>query len=500
MHIDVRFIKKSICVYLTLPFLLFLGGWVRPVFSVPAIGFIVWAVYAGIFKTVGKENENDFVLSGKTIAPVVLFALIWGYLAGQGGFFYQSPDYHYRNAIFRDLIFYDWPVLYPIQKSAMVYYLGHWLVPALTAKLFLISGVHPMTVWHIGNIALLLWGAAGVSLLTLLMMHTLQANTPAKKTTCLLMLLLFSGMDAVGAFLFRDGLALHIEWWAESYQYSSLTTCMFWVFNQTIEPWLIMMLLFSRPKVGDFAFLGLMCLFFAPFPFIGLLPYFFAIASVYLYRAYRDKTLKTAFLSFFTKQNVVACLVVFPLSYLYYSANNAISDSGDNAFITFRFLIDPTYFQAYDLIKLACFFLLEFGLLCLILYPDEKRNLFFKVTFFSLSVIPFIQVGFSGDFVMRSSIPALFALMLITTRRLFETPSESMKFALISLCLGFGAITPAIEFIRAGREVILAKEINIPADNIKSLGFHIGKKDLRNFVRLNADETVFFKYVSRLPD
>ena len=60
--------------------------------------------------------------------------LLWGYLGGQTGFFYQNSDWGYRNAIYRDLITNSWPVYYPQKDTALVYYIGHWLVPAALTK------------------------------------------------------------------------------------------------------------------------------------------------------------------------------------------------------------------------------------------------------------------------------------------------------------------------------------------------------------------------------
>lgn len=499
MKIRVSFIKKSMLTYLSAPFLLFLGAWVRPLISLPCAALFLYALRAAM-KTHDDENQSTLTLSKTAFALIALIVLLWGYCAGQGGFFYQSPDYHYRNAVFRDMIFYPWPVLYAAHKSALVYYLAHWLVPASVAKLFLFAGASARTVWAIGNISLLLWGAAGVFLTVLLMIHTLKARSAGKKTLCLLMLIFFSGMDAVGAWLLYGGLAAHIEWWAQSYQYSSLTTCMFWVFNQTIAPWMIVMMLFSRQDVRNFAFTGLLCLFFAPFPFVCLTVYYIAFAARGFIRAYRGKAAAPFLKRVFSVQNVVASLVIFPLTYLYYGANTAINAGRSEVFVAWRFLVDPNWFNPYAITVFACFLLLEFGFLCMALFRDEKRDLFFQTTLFCLILIPFIQVGESGDFVMRASIPALFVLMLIATRRLFQVNLKSARGVALVLCLAIGVVTPAVEFARAFTTIAAYKRADLTADAVVSLGLHVGKADLRNFVRLNADETAFYKYIARLPN
>ena len=68
----------------------------------------------------------------------------------------------------------------------------------------------------------------------------LRADTGKKQGIGLLFLIFFSGMDILGA-LYSSRLpdllaydAMHLEWWTNDFQFSSLTTCLFWVFNQTV--------------------------------------------------------------------------------------------------------------------------------------------------------------------------------------------------------------------------------------------------------------------------
>lgn len=81
--------------------------------------------------------------------------LLWGYLGGQTGFFYQNSDWGYRNAIYRDLITNSWPVYYPQKDTALVYYIGHWLVPAALTKpvyaLFGLDAAGCSPVWPFGG-------------------------------------------------------------------------------------------------------------------------------------------------------------------------------------------------------------------------------------------------------------------------------------------------------------------------------------------------------------
>lgn len=92
-------------------------------------------------KQVGQE-EQGITLSVPKLVLLFALMLLWGYLGGQTGFFYQNSDWGYRNAIYRDLITNSWPVYYPQKDTALVYYIGHWLVPAaLTKPVYVLFGM-----------------------------------------------------------------------------------------------------------------------------------------------------------------------------------------------------------------------------------------------------------------------------------------------------------------------------------------------------------------------
>ena len=93
------------------------------------------------------EQNETFMLPLKTILLVFAFSLLWTYLGGMNGYYYQSTDWDCRNAIYFDLIQYKWPVTYDQNGAALVYYIGHWLPPAALAKLTVILDFHRNPSW-----------------------------------------------------------------------------------------------------------------------------------------------------------------------------------------------------------------------------------------------------------------------------------------------------------------------------------------------------------------
>ena len=109
-------LKKLIYLYLVIPVLIFIIGWIKPLLAIPvAIGVIVAA--GNIWKRI---EDTETKIPWKTVLIAFVIALVWCVLAGQGGYYYQSVDHNARNAIFRDLITREWPVIYPEKNMGMI--------------------------------------------------------------------------------------------------------------------------------------------------------------------------------------------------------------------------------------------------------------------------------------------------------------------------------------------------------------------------------------------
>lgn len=63
-----------------------------------------------------------------------------------------------------------------------------------------------------------------------------------------------------------------MEWWAVLFQYSSFTTTLFNVFNQSILAWIVTLIILDQKNLRNILFIYSTMLFNGPFPFIGLVP------------------------------------------------------------------------------------------------------------------------------------------------------------------------------------------------------------------------------------
>lgn len=416
--------------YLTLPFILFLFGWVRLTIAIPLALILLFTLWQ-LLKQPSATHYSLLTIhySPSTIYWILLTSL-WLLTSGIGGYAFQNWDHNWRNVVFRDLMNLNWPVYYAQPESGpvkmLVYYVGFWLPSALIAK---------FSNWQIANFALFAWSMLGLLLVT----HHLASALKISNFKSTLLLIFFSGLDILGTLFFpQDYPTLlphitHLETWAGNLQYSSFTTQLFWVFNQAIPAWLcIVMLADELPKanyrlpITNKLLLFSLCFFFAPLASVGLLPYI-------LIELVKQIDFKSPFKNLRWEQ-IITAAIIFLLSTFYFASNTAAQQRG---------------FQALPLDKFLAFFLLEGGILWLVLAPSKYRDPRWVVTGILLALIPFIQLGSGRDFVMRASIAPLFYLMLLTGETIFNKSTPRLLLITVYCLLLAGSFTPLYEINRS---------------------------------------------------
>ena len=501
INLNYEKIRKYCLIYITLPVIVFLLGWIKPQYSIVASVLLLFSAYV-IFKQ-KKNPEKSLTLSFNMLAVLCLIALVWCFFAGQGGYYYQSADYDCRNAIFRDLINFKWPVIYKYNNTALVYYIGYWMPAALIGKIaFWVSGSASVA-WAVGNFALLIWSTCGVLLVFLLLITTVKANTRKKMIATSLLFMFFSGCDALGYLLFKNGFAWHIEWWASYYQFSSITTCLFWVFNQTVISWIIILCIINEKSVKNLAYIGIMALPSGPFPFLGIFVYCICIAAKHGVKAIKQSKTKEFIKDIFTLQNIASCLVIVPIYLLYYSSNSAMSGSGNNTNGNLTFYWNEINCNfTVELFRYIMFLLLEVGVYAVIIYKKNKNNILFYITIISLMIIPLFRMCNSADFAMRVSIPGITVLgcmvidYLVNNFNDLKATKKCKKYAYILLLSIYliGSVTPIVEFGRGIHYVTYYKKMDLVCDDIKTFNRN-GRFD--NFITSKYSEKPFYKYLAK---
>lgn len=503
----IRFSRRALralaLLTLLLPAAAFLLTWVRPLIALPSAAALLAAYVLYVrenrraaARDVFGQEDDDFECPASVLALTILCALLWTLLSGIGGLFYQNEDHYGRNAIFRDMLENPWPVYFEGTPYALTYYIAYWLLPALAGKA--VSAVFG---------AELLWGAANAALfvqtvwvltLTLLMFLSLvRARGAIKGAAMLLVFVLFSGMDGLMIPFTPNYWNEQLEWWAKTYQYSSNTTCLFWVYNQALPAWLAMMLLLDRPgDVGSYALIGLAAFPFSPMPFIGMMVYFVGMACVLGARMMRENGaaggVKAMLASCLTARNLLACASIAPGFILYFASNDASGGA------PFRF---DLYLNAYSLpvslSRLALFLVIEFAAYSLCIGRRFLKNPLFWLTQVLLLLAPMFRIGYGQDFSMRASIPGLIAMCVFCARYLCEAGGSSRRIGALALSvlLLIGCVTPGLEFVRGAYKVKQAGTIFLTADPFKTV-LH-PDADTHNFICQDISASAFYKYLAK---
>lgn len=525
MKISYDRIRKAAVLYAVIPIIIFFFGWLSFLW---AAVFSALLLAAGFFfvKSSGKRDgeRTQAVISVKMLIIIGAIALLWCFLAGQGGFFHQSNDHAIRNAIFRDLIKKPWPVVYE-EDMLLSYYIAHWMPPALLGKLFYMATGSAAAGYGAGNIFLLIWSSIGVYLALLLVVVLTYSKKNPHPLAAVLLFIFFSGLDIIGTFVTGiNNHGNHYERWAYFAQFSSVTTCLFWVYNQTIVIWLVTLCILNERSVKNFAFLGLLALPFGPFPFIGIVIICLIKAAVMSVRLIKKGKAWTALRNIFSPQNVLSCAAVLPVYYLYYFSNAIMSNeavySGEQIDVSFRVnnILAETAAggNIKDIVLMVLFYLLFFMLeagfyiAAIIVYgklKGKKTDLAFIAVMAVLLFIPMFRLGAGSDFSMRVSIPPLLYIAVgfiksfaesIPLRGEFKSLDEFVRkkpwFLAASVIFFIGSMTACTEFYREIYYTATNAETAVDYYQTESLE---ELKEKNNFTAGNYKDSNFYKYICK---
>ncbi len=486
MKIKTTLIDKLTYIYLSIPLLIFLSTWLNPFFAVISVISLL-AILGLIFC---QLPSGKLEIPGKVLATTIAVCSLWCILSGIGGYFYQNSDFHLRNALLRDLINFSFPVRYD-NGSAMVYYMGFLMPAAVFGKLMLWLGAPNEIAFKLGDTFNLLFCICGV-ILTALQLFIYTKPKKYQFYILLFIFIFFSGLDILYPNVDKE----YLEWHG-LLQYSSNTTLLFWVYNQTLAPWLITTLFIKKPfNFKNHIFLAALTLFFAPMSFLGLGIYIFFLLCYEIIKFIKHNKTAIFLQKLFSPQNILSLLILLPILVLYYKSNNTVSEEGLRVFL----------FN----INILIFFILEAGLFLFIIFYKNTKNPVYYITFLSLMLFPFLRIGTTPDLCMRASIPALFILMVLVIKFLFDKSANKTAKIILAVLLLIGICTPYSTFYR-GFYVMLHPNIETPVKNdIVTLNNKIKRPciyqltnpnditkiytNFCNYGTLDADNTVFFKY------
>lgn len=532
-------LRIAACTYVGLPLLIFLGGFLKWYFAIPSIAALLYVYYRAIaVHNVEAQHDHKTVIKPSTLICVFAFTLIWTFLGGMNGYWFQTSDWNCRNAIYFDLIEFEWPVIYEQTGGALSYYIGHWLPPAFLAKLVsLITGSFR---WGrvFGRMFLWGWSSLGLAIVILLLFHYLKVSGRLRRFFAVLVFVGFSGLDVFGAIYTKRiyGLMspplMHLEWWHPQYQFTSITADVYWVFNQTIVPWIVILCFMMEEDARNYVFYGVACLLCGPFALIGIAVCMLIKAAYYCAARLLSGRRRGMWKNVFSLSNIVMALFVFPFAAAYILTNNAVkvqtsavvgavantagiavasAEGAAAAAQTVESVMPQQGFfsmQSWNM-DLFIFLLLEVGLYLALVFLDRKKDpVFYAIILISI-LAPHFQIGMSNDFCLRVSIPVVFILMLYVSdflQKHFTLQPKAYKqigskrfirqiiaYALV-ICFRIGLVTPIVEVYRGFYQVQDKGTIRLED---MSIGTFADKEVPINFGCDNPEETFFFKYLAK---
>lgn len=475
-------LKYATVLFTAVPIVIFFIGWLNMVSAIVFTALLAAAVIFSFCRRTDEDGGHTAVsVSLGVLVSIGLISVLWCFLGGQGGFVHQTDDHYIRNMIITDLTLKDWPVTYHDGENMLSYYIAYWMIPCSLGKAALLLSGNVSLALHVSNSLLLLQSSIGVFLTLLLVVLTTQTKGKYYPILAVLIFIFFSGLDTVGLALstpeLREGsfVTRHLEWWGVYFQFSSNTTCLYWVYNQTIPVWPLVLCLINEKRLQDFALLAVLAFPYGPFPFLGLVVFCLIKAGIVLTEAGQQKKLADELKHMLSPQNFLIVFAVAPVFILYFIANGVVADTSGGEDVRTGFRIHDVLLrkEGSQHLRQYCwkyiqFVVLELGLFTELLLIHNKKKTLIIGTTIMLAFCPLFRIGYAEDFAMRVSIPGLVYLCIMMIRLVIEEMPEKgeihsldefarKKTLLLIACfvLTFGSATP---FAEISREIKLTFE------------------------------------------
>ena len=457
--IGYRCLQSVSLVYAATPILIFVLGWLKPLFGFPLALIVMVAVLLAIrsgWRNTGPVPPDSVKEQGvRWSLPfryAIILLLVAGFvlLSGIGGYAYLTIDYYKHNAFLRDLTAGPWPLAYAStgadnQPGMLVTYIAYYLPPALFGK---------WMGWEAASHFSFLWAVTGVFLAVLWFLQCVKKHA----VLFALMFLCFSGVDVLGEILLNGwdhlmSMPASIDFWGVQYAVGAgrkFTNGEFLIYaanytyltdgpHHVIPGWIpVFMLLHDaiyRKSSARLAFLWALMPLTSAFVAVGMAPF---VLLGFLTTRFKDAR------SF---ANLVAAPLLLLVAGLFFLSNNGEYPKG--WLWEFQDLASTWPF-------LFVFYLVEFGLFLAFrpsIRADHYRSLrtWWYSAIVMLLLLPLYRLGASADFMNKGAITAFVILQVVLGVSLAATTTAENRtrhWPLIVLLL-LGALTPLGAIVRA---------------------------------------------------
>ena len=397
---------------------------------IPATMLILYLLLGAISKSNMNYNQRShlsfqskkiMLLINKSIVrnyTILIWSLI---LTGLVGFFpftnFTGDWIAGRWELYLFLVNSDWPsvsdpaIVIEGSSGFIRHYLGFYLPPAALTK-FLVYFFDFSNVKLISFVIIYFWITLGIFICLKYVQSRIQVTKSEinlEITKIIFIFFCFSGLDIIGAILtkgyFVDGF-IHIEWWAQYFNYLSPFTTLSYPTNHFLATIFALVLLDNLRKqhsINRFLLFLPPLVFWSPLVTLAILPYFLFI--VFEQRLIQSFWINVKNIRGLFEQIIIFIIILFQIVVI------AIYFTSQPSGLKFNFF----FIDSYQKIVMYLFFVvLEFGIIVFLVIRNfpQFKSLFYLI-FVNLMLIPFVNAGIANDFSTRMSLPALFILSLI---------------------------------------------------------------------------------------
>lgn len=464
--------SSTLClIILALPHFIFFAGWLHPAPGIGAAVLLLWLLHRA------RSPSNSQKAAPREALALLVGAAAIVSISGIGGFGLQNTDHIASQATLKALVEENWPLMVHPDRvewlssaKHVIYYFGFFLPAAAVGKL------HP----HAANptLALTAWVLLSLIFWQIWRMCVQNPNeaTLRKQIALMCAFLLFGGFDLIGWIVTTQSLPKfqeHIEWWGQLFQFSSHTTQLLWVPQQSLAAWLatfVSLRDLRSPQMitPPLPLRPLLCCallpLWSPFAAVGLTA-LIAILWIprFLASTKTDPTLRSRHIAHIVVMATLCALATLPQA-IFLLSND------------FRFPVEwlPATHPFTDFAKHWLLFVgLEIApwialLLSVHKCPQSRKDVLWVGS--TLAALLLVKMGEFNDFAMRASIPPLAFLCVssleagVQSFSTVRSPGPHSRLIPIACCvvLLLGAGAPILEWQRS------LKQFSISVDEWES--------------------------------
>lgn len=501
MIIKERPLRLTVLALVYLPIFIFLMGWCRPYIAIPGSIALLYALYRYIRQVIiapPEQEETNIEMHPLVFIVITIFVIYLCLISGYGHLGTQHPDWIKHNAILHDLAQSQWPILYQIngETQMLSYYIGTYLVPAATGKVF-----HSCIV---AEVVLGIYTGTLLFITYLLLLCHLNLKKEWQQIGCLLLLVFFSGLHRpahkINALMgCRGGGGTFLA------DLPNIYTLCFRPFFEIISVYIqgipaiaaLLLILKDGINIRHIGLFLLPLLIFSPFTFTGV---FLLVIFVMLMRILFSGCIGQALCGYVKDlvsfYNIISILLGAIL--IVYFLGNILLEKPNEVGIhiikikTVRNLIVYLSF---------CFFM--FGLYYLCLWKKYRKNKLFIANLISLCLAPIVTMGIFNDWCQGVSIPLMFTVFLFASQALFSNQLGLKRKIALSVVILVGAIEPGKEVYESAHSI---QSINTLCSNYHSDGLtdHFNDENPAhrlsyryNYMSGNIDTDLFYQYFAK---